>query len=73
MGDKGPDFDHYKAVNAVAKHEIGHILGFSHIDQYNERPNIMHAGLQREDFDAGRAGGFGDDDFTQCLRLGLCR
>lgn len=73
MGEDGPMFDHYKVVNAVAKHEIGHILGFSHIDQYNERPNIMHAGLHSEDFVAGRAGGFGDDDFTQCLRLGLCR
>ena len=64
---------HGDCWNHVAKHEIGHILGFNHIDQYNERPNVMHATYSPETGNSGTTDGFGVDDLTECMQLGLCK
>lgn len=65
----------YKSIlRAVAKHEMGHVFGFEHIDQHRYRPNIMHANIDRASDPFGTVTGeFGEDDLAQCLRIGLCR
>jgi len=66
-------YGQYRALNIVTKHEMGHVFGFLHVDEDHQRPNVMHGQLSPTDLLTGRAGGFGDDDFCQCIRLGLCR
>lgn len=66
--------DEWANQRQVTKHEIGHVLGFEHIDEHHYRPNVMHAHYEPEaDLNTVRPGNFGDDDLAQCQRLGLCR